>query len=105
MACFILCCPRRKKPSRARSRSMPRNHGCIKKMEPAASGQQEEVIVMSIKDLIPFKQAGKKGLPVKRSDSDPFDALHREINRVFENFTRGFWDLSPFAASAMEQGQ
>src|SRR4051812_32044199 len=58
---------------------------------------------MSIKDLIPFKQSGKKGIPIKRSDGDPFDSLHREINRVFENFTRGFGDLSPFSATALEQ--
>ncbi|MCG3206360.1 MAG: Spore protein SP21 [Elusimicrobia bacterium] len=58
---------------------------------------------MSIKDLIPFKQSGKKSLPIKRSDGDPFDSLHREINRVFENFTKGFWDMSPFSGGAMEQ--
>lgn len=58
---------------------------------------------MSIKDLIPFKQSGKKGLPIKRSDGDPVDSLHREINRVFENFTKGFWDMSPFTGGAMEQ--
>src|SRR5688500_17911261 len=60
---------------------------------------------MSIKDLIPFKQSGKKGLPIKRNDGDPFDSLHREVNRVFENFTRGFWDLSPFSGGAMEQSR
>lgn len=60
---------------------------------------------MSIKDLIPFKQSGKRGLPIKRSDGDPFDSLHREINRVFDNFTRGFWDLSPFSTSALEESR
>lgn len=50
---------------------------------------------MAIKDLITRKIGNK--LPVKHSEADPFDSLHKEINRVFENFSRGFMSLSPFS--------
>lgn len=56
---------------------------------------------MAIKDLVP--KFGGKNVPIKRSDADPFEALHREINRVFENFSRGFFGLSPFSLNALEE--
>jgi HSP20 family protein len=56
---------------------------------------------MSIRDLVPRK-LGKK-LPVRQSESDPFDSLQREMNRVFENFTRGFFDLSPSSTDTLER--
>jgi HSP20 family protein len=50
---------------------------------------------MAIRDLV--TKFGKKSLPVHRSDADPIQSLHQEINRVFQHFSRGFledWPLS-----------
>ena len=33
--------------------------------------------------------------PLRRAEESPFLALHREMNRMFDDFSRGF-DLSPF---------
>jgi HSP20 family protein len=50
---------------------------------------------MAIKDLIPWnnrsREVGTRGL-------DPFFALHREMNRMFDDVFRGF-DLAPFGSS------
>ncbi|MEW6717878.1 MAG: Hsp20/alpha crystallin family protein [Chloroflexota bacterium] len=56
---------------------------------------------MEIKDLIPWKHEEGK-LPVRREFEDPFLALRREMNRLFEDFftspfNRSF-RLSPFFA-------
>jgi len=51
---------------------------------------------MSIKDLIPAF-GNKKRLPVRRFDTEnPFQALQREMNRIFDNFFRDF-RLAPFS--------
>lgn len=42
---------------------------------------------MTIRNLIPF---GKKGVPVKREDDNPFSLLRREMDSLFENFSNGF---------------
>jgi HSP20 family protein len=57
---------------------------------------------MSIKDLVTRKW-GQKSLPVKREEGDPFASLQREMNRVFENFSQGLFDLSPFSTETMEK--
>lgn len=46
---------------------------------------------MTLKDLVP-KNLGKKLLPVqrRREEDDPFTRLHREMNRMFDEFSRGF---------------
>ncbi len=33
--------------------------------------------------------------PLQRAEENPFFALHREMNKIFDDFFRGF-DLSPF---------
>ncbi len=44
---------------------------------------------MTLKDLVP-KNLAKKLLPARRrEESDPFALLHREMNRVFDDFSRG----------------
>lgn len=48
---------------------------------------------MDIKSLIPF---GRKNIPVRREEYDPFPHLRQEINRIFDDFTRGLW-LEPFS--------
>jgi HSP20 family protein len=50
---------------------------------------------MAIKDLIPTPRS-KQRLPVKRGNEDNrFLSLHREMNRLFDDFLRDF-SLSPF---------
>lgn len=47
---------------------------------------------MAIRDLIPRRFRGRR-LPVWRRRSAPVDFLHREVNRLFEDFFRGFpWE-------------
>jgi HSP20 family protein len=49
---------------------------------------------MSIRDLIPLKRG--RDVTVRRGEeSNPFLALHREMNRLFDDVFRGF-DLTPF---------
>ncbi len=43
---------------------------------------------MDLKSLIPF---GKKTIPVRREDVDPFTFLRNEVNRMFDELTRSFW--------------
>jgi HSP20 family protein len=54
---------------------------------------------MTIKDLVPWKWGEEKQVPVKRSQSkDTLTTLHNDIDRLFDNFFRGF-DLAPFGES------
>lgn len=43
--------------------------------------------------IVPYKREGN--LAVKREESEPFGLLRREIDRLFDDFTRGF-TLEPF---------
>jgi len=47
---------------------------------------------MAIRNLIPF---GRKSVPVKREDENPFSILRREMDSLFDNFFQGF-DIAPF---------
>ena len=49
---------------------------------------------MDIRDLIPWSW-GRKDVPVRREESDPFRSLQQSINRVFDDFFSGF-NLEPF---------
>ena len=44
---------------------------------------------MNMKDLIPWNRSEHKSPAVYR-DADPFMALHREVNRLFDDVFRGF---------------
>ena len=44
---------------------------------------------MNMKDLIPWSRVENKSPAVYR-DADPFMALHREVNRLFDDAFRGF---------------
>lgn len=46
----------------------------------------------NIKDIMPF---GKRSVPVRREEYDPFSFFRHEMNRLFDDFSRGF-DLEPF---------
>jgi HSP20 family protein len=49
---------------------------------------------MDIRDLIPWSRS--RDVTVRRGgETDPFLTLHREMNRLFEDFSRGF-GLAPF---------
>ena len=51
---------------------------------------------MNMRDLIPWNR--DRDVTVRRGEPlDPFTALHREMNRVFDDFFRGF-DLAPFSS-------
>jgi len=55
---------------------------------------------MAIRDLV--TKFGKKSVPIQRTPGDLFGSLHQEINRVFDNFGRGFFDLSPLSTTLLE---
>jgi HSP20 family protein len=58
---------------------------------------------MAITDLIPWNNRGG-GISSQRSDDvHPFLALHREMNRMFDDVFRGF-DLAPFGNFRTSQG-
>ena len=51
---------------------------------------------MAFKDLVPWKRG--RDIAVRRGEEgNPFLMLHREMNRLFDDFVRGF-DLVPFGA-------
>src|SRR5512147_1294609 len=50
---------------------------------------------MDIKNLIPF---GKKNVAVRREDDNPFAMMQREMNRIFDSFTRN-WGEDAFPAA------
>jgi len=52
---------------------------------------------MALSDLIPWNR--ERELPAPRADEDPFRSLHREMNRIFEDFARGF-DVAPWAGGS-----
>lgn len=53
---------------------------------------------MSLRNLIKRPFSGESSVPVRKEDENPFYALQRDINSVFENFFRDF-DLMPFGRS------
>jgi HSP20 family protein len=49
---------------------------------------------MAIRDLMPWNRS--RDVTVRRGgETDPFLMLHREMNRLFDDFSRGF-GLAPF---------
>ena len=56
---------------------------------------------MAITDLVPWKR-GEKNVPLKREEKNPFYALHREVDRLFDDFFGGS-GLAPFNGGLMEQ--
>jgi HSP20 family protein len=53
---------------------------------------------MGIKDLIPWSNGGREVTVHRGADVNPFFALHREMNRMFDDVFRGF-DLTPFGST------
>lgn len=46
---------------------------------------------MNIQSLIPWSRGGERAMSVfDRSEADPFLALHRDVNRLFDDALRGF---------------
>lgn len=48
---------------------------------------------MAVRDLVPWA-VGKKGLQADRDN--PFAVLQREMDGLFDSFTRGFFEMEPF---------
>jgi HSP20 family protein len=55
---------------------------------------------MAITDLIPWNR-GKRQVSVQREEREPFLALQREMNQLFDDFWGGSW-LTPFGMSERE---
>jgi HSP20 family protein len=53
---------------------------------------------MGLKDLIPWNNGGREVGIHRGTDVNPFFALHREMNRMFDDVFRGF-DLAPFGSA------
>jgi HSP20 family protein len=45
--------------------------------------------MINVRDLIPRNRSGS-GSPAVYREADPFMALHREVNRLFDDLFRGF---------------
>ena len=58
---------------------------------------------MGIKDLIPWNNRGREVGIHRDTDVHPFFALHREMNRMFDDVFRGF-DLAPFETTRARNG-
>ena len=58
---------------------------------------------MAIKDLIPWSNRGREVGIHRGTDVSPFFALHREMNRMFDDVFRGF-DLAPIASARAPDG-
>jgi HSP20 family protein len=58
---------------------------------------------MAIKDLIPWNNRGREVGIHRGPDPHPFLALHREMNRMFDDVFRGF-DLAPFGSARAFDG-
>jgi HSP20 family protein len=56
---------------------------------------------MAVRDLIPWSRG--RDLTVRRGEeSNPFLALHRDVNRLFDEAFRGF-DLTPFGNNRLDR--
>jgi HSP20 family protein len=54
---------------------------------------------MALRDLIP-RNNGSQEVSLHRNEANPFLALHREMNRLFDDAFRSF-DIAPFSSQAM----
>jgi len=54
---------------------------------------------MAIKDLIPWNNKAREVGFRRATDAHPFLALHREMNRMFDDVFRGF-DVAPFGLTS-----
>lgn len=54
---------------------------------------------MALRDLIPFNN-GSRDVGLHRNEANPFLALHREMNRLFDDAFRAF-DVAPFSSQAI----
>lgn len=54
---------------------------------------------MALRDLIPFN-GGSRDVGFRRSETNPFLALHREMNRLFDDAFRAF-DIAPLSSQSI----
>ena len=55
---------------------------------------------MAMRDLIPWSNRGREMSVRRGEETNPFLALHREMNRVFDDVFRGF-DLGPLGSDGL----
>lgn len=58
---------------------------------------------MAMKDLIPWNNRSREITTQRDNDIHPFLALHREMNRMFDDVFRGF-DMAPFGGFRAGEG-
>ena len=58
---------------------------------------------MAIRDLVPWNNRSRDVSTRRIEDTNPFLALHREMNRLFDDVFRGF-DLMPFGSDRLLNG-
>lgn len=56
---------------------------------------------MSVRDLIPWGRSNAAPARYRQPEENPFLALHREVNRLFDDAFRGFGGLFPFGATTL----
>ncbi|TIS83391.1 MAG: Hsp20/alpha crystallin family protein, partial [Mesorhizobium sp.] len=60
---------------------------------------------MSVRDLIPWgRDNGNQATLFRAGDRDPLLALHREVNRLFDDVFRGFGSTLPAFSGASAFG-
>lgn len=60
---------------------------------------------MSVRDLVPWSRGNNQAPSLYRSEEmDPFMALHRNVNRLFDDVFRGFEVPSPFGRAGHGNG-
>jgi HSP20 family protein len=59
-----------------------------------------EDVAMALRDLIPWNNNRAREVSVSRAEPNPFMALHREMNRLFDDAFRSF-DLAPFGSDRL----
>jgi HSP20 family protein len=59
---------------------------------------------MSVRDLIPWGRSNRAPAPYREDDRSPFLSLHREMNRVFDDFFRDFDIHLPMMGGAASNG-
>src|SRR5262245_52662990 len=63
---------------------------------------QQEENQMTIRDMIPWNRGGNPSTR-RGEETNPFMALHREVNRLFDDAFRGF-DMAPFGQNGFGRG-
>ena len=56
---------------------------------------------MAIKSIVPWNRWFRRSVPVRREEENPILALRHEMDRLFDEFTREWFDIAPFEPFAL----